>query len=159
MASNVIRPTCECHGKPMTKSGFTPAGKQQWRCAHKRRAESRDNYQRNADARRAYGRRYNREQREKRADFDRHSNLRRLYGITPEDYDQMVMTQCGLCAICGEPETVKKGMLAVDHDHDTGEIRGLLCARCNSGLGLLQDDPERVTSALAYLGGVPSQAM
>ncbi len=61
------------------------------------------------------------------------------YGITVEQYDAMLRQQNGLCAICGRAP--KRFRLAVDHDHETGEIRGLLCTRCNLGLGWFRDDP------------------
>lgn len=70
---------------------------------------------------------------------DRQYNLKRKYGMTVEQYDKLLAEQGGVCALCGEPETstfrgtVK--MLAVDHDHGTGLVRGLLCYRCNTDLG------------------------
>lgn len=68
--------------------------------------------------------------------WERRESLKRLYAITPEQYDALYAAQSGLCAICHEPESieVKKRnpwTLAVDHDHETGAIRGLLCNRCN----------------------------
>jgi hypothetical protein len=74
----------------------------------------------------------------------------RRFGITSAEYDQMVMAQCGTCGICGEPEAPKT-RLSVDHDHDTGKLRGLLCGSCNRGIGLLQDSPELLNRASAYL--------
>jgi ribosomal protein S14 len=68
----------------------------------------------------------------------------------------MFSRQGGLCAICGKPETTKrKGVtfqLAIDHCHDTGRVRGLICRRCNSGLGYFYDDPMLLQRALGYLG-------
>lgn len=60
----------------------------------------------------------------------------------------MFAEQLGLCAICHKPEDIK---LAVDHCHDTGKIRGLLCKRCNMGIGLLGDSPEITLNATLYL--------
>jgi hypothetical protein len=83
------------------------------------------------------------------------ANRRRRYGITAERYQSMVEFQEGLCAICGQPETAqRRGItktLAVDHNHTTGQIRGLLCHRCNTALGLLGDDPERLQAVIRYL--------
>lgn len=61
----------------------------------------------------------------------------------------MYADQNGRCAICEEPPD-KRG-LVIDHNHTTGEVRGFLCHRCNSALGLLGDDPKRVQSAVRYL--------
>jgi hypothetical protein len=71
----------------------------------------------------------------------------RTYGVTPDQFDAMMLRQAGCCAICQEP----MGIPAVDHDHDTGKVRGLLCRRCNTGIGMLADDPDRLLSAAAYL--------
>lgn len=69
----------------------------------------------------------------KKSDPDkaRQYNLKRLYGITPEQYDDMLAAQNGCCAICDRHETEFPVRLAVDHDHISGEIRGLLCRYCN----------------------------
>ena len=70
------------------------------------------------------------------------------YGITPEQYEEMETAQAGLCRIC---ERVPVTSLRVDHDHETGRVRGLLCHDCNSGIGLLGDDRERIMRAAIYL--------
>jgi len=74
--------------------------------------------------------------------------LRRV-GLTIEDYEQMFENQDGVCAICANPPGKK--MLAIDHNHETGEVRGLLCGSCNTGIGLLQDSPDILAAALEYL--------
>lgn len=77
---------------------------------------------------------------------------RRTYGLSADDVDTILDAQGGGCAICGElPE--KLGKLHLDHDHVTGDIRGLLCQPCNHALGLFQDDPELLRAAVAYLEG------
>lgn len=77
-------------------------------------------------------------------------SLKFKFGITMADYLAMLEAQGGVCAICGE--TCRSGRsLAVDHDHRSGRVRGLLCAGCNGGLGLLLDDAERVAAAARYL--------
>lgn len=77
------------------------------------------------------------------------------HGITLEQYDAMFESQNGVCAICGKEETAcnQYGVrrLAIDHDHRTGEVRGLLCSRCNMGIGYLQDDIEILLNAADYL--------
>ena len=75
------------------------------------------------------------------------------YNITLADYDYMYELQDGKCAICEseESKTPKNGRFCVDHDHKTGEVRGLLCSSCNRGIGLLQDDFNVVLNAYKYL--------
>lgn len=83
--------------------------------------------------------------------------LRKRYGIGLDDYQRMLEAQGGVCAICGQPETrvdhrtKKVSRLAVDHDHKTGDVRGLLCHAHNNSLGHFGDDPVLLTSAIAYL--------
>jgi hypothetical protein len=80
-------------------------------------------------------------------------NLFRKYGITQEQYQAKLDQQGGACAICDGTGGMShmKSPLVVDHDHESGEIRGLLCASCNAGLGQFADDPGRMMSAVAYL--------
>ena len=75
-------------------------------------------------------------------------HLRRKYGITPAERDEMIASPMGLCAICPEAPAVH-----VDHCHKTGRVRGVLCFNCNSGLGLLRDDPAAAYRAADYLEG------
>lgn len=72
------------------------------------------------------------------------------YGITHEQYLTMLEQQNGVCAICHEM-CITGERLCIDHDHKTGEVRGLLCKKCNLGIGYLGDDVARVDSALQYL--------
>ena len=76
-------------------------------------------------------------------------------GLTIEDYNIMFKKQNGCCAICNkhilELNQKKKKHLCIDHNHDTGAIRGLLCDKCNRGIGLLQDDKEILLNAYNYL--------
>lgn len=79
---------------------------------------------------------------------NREGHLRRKYGLTQNMFEALVLAQLGHCAICG----VSEGMdLHVDHDHQTKKVRGLLCGKCNKAIGLLNDDPELLTSARSYL--------
>jgi Recombination endonuclease VII len=76
------------------------------------------------------------------------------FGLTSAGYDAFLAGQGGLCAICRRPETAKRHAarrLAVDHDHATGDVRGLLCSACNHGIGLFADDPARLRSAATYI--------
>jgi len=77
--------------------------------------------------------------------------LVKQYGITIEEYEAMLESQNGKCAIC-ETETCPTGKrFAVDHCHDTGKVRGLLCKNCNIGLGMFKDDVKMVKNAFKYL--------
>lgn len=86
---------------------------------------------------------------ENKAEYCRR-NVLRQYGITPAEYNRMFLAQDGLCAICSRPEEGSKN-LSVDHDHVTGVVRGLLCAKCNQGIGLLREDPAIMRGAIQYI--------
>ena len=74
------------------------------------------------------------------------------WGMSPAEYDEMLEAQGGVCAICKGSE--KDGRyLSVDHDHNSGKVRGLLCQRCNVLVGMAGDSPTVLTSAIRYLGG------
>ena len=79
------------------------------------------------------------------------SRLKLVYGLTPEEYDAMLERQGGGCAICGTTSPMPHAWFSVDHDHNTGAIRGLLCNRCNVCIGRVNDDPELLRKALTYL--------
>lgn len=85
------------------------------------------------------------------------NHLKRKYGITPEDKERMLKKQNFRCAICGEEiflfgdlKNINK-VAHVDHNHETREVRGLLCSDCNRGIGLLKDSPLILANALKYL--------
>lgn len=76
----------------------------------------------------------------------------RLYGITPEAYNKLLAQQNGGCAICGEAGAAStRSPLMVDHDHQTGQLRALLCHRCNSAIGLLREDLDLMRRAMRYI--------
>ena len=75
--------------------------------------------------------------------------LKQNYGMTPEEYSALLERQAGRCAICRKPPQTRR--LAVDHDHKTGHIRGLLCPRCNRCIGLFQDRLDLLQRAASYL--------
>jgi|SRR5665213_2263589 len=85
----------------------------------------------------------------------RRDNWKRLYGITPEQYDEMVVAQGGVCASCGFPPMVDE-MLQVDHDHTTQAVRGLLHGQCNRILGHAHDDIRLLEAAADYIRKVAS---
>ncbi len=95
-------------------------------------------------------------------EFERDKHLRHKYGLTLEDYNRILEFQGGVCAICKRSESIKKKRakgsafsgvqpLSVDHCHTTGKIRGLLCGRCNTAVGLLENDKRFLRSAHKYL--------
>lgn len=98
---------------------------------------------------------YQRAYRERNRDrLRRNERLRRyaIMGTSEAEYAAMLEAQSGVCAICGTSESdARKGVLDVDHDHQTGRIRGLLCSACNTAIGLLRDDPVLLASAIRYL--------
>ena len=88
---------------------------------------------------------------EEGAEDRRDWNYRNKYGITVEDYNQMFADQNGCCDICGVHQSEVDKRFAVDHNHDTGEVRGLLCSNCNRALGLFGDNTENLAKAIIYL--------
>jgi hypothetical protein len=90
------------------------------------------------------------ESRKKNNERLRRWNRFKTSGFTQEDYDSKLEEQDGKCAICG---TTDSGSMAfhADHDHKTGQKRGILCHKCNTGLGLLKDDVDILCSAINYL--------
>ncbi|WTR53838.1 endonuclease VII domain-containing protein [Streptomyces sp. NBC_00122] len=75
-------------------------------------------------------------------------HLKRVYGITEAQHDEMIAAQGGLCCIC-----LKAPAAHVDHCHETGRVRGVLCFNCNTAIGLLGDDPGTIQRAISYLEG------
>ena len=112
---------------------------------------------RGSESRKEYQRRHQKEFRINNPEFLRNKELRRRFGITIEQYDAMLEEQKGVCAICGQKNTVidnrtgKIRMLAVDHCHRSGHVRKLLCQQCNQGLGNFRDDPVLLRKAADYL--------
>lgn len=110
------------------------------------RERSKEWYEANKEQALEYGRA------KKASDKDRYKNydLMRNYGITLDDYQQILGGQGGTCAICGEPPK-KNRRMSVDHCHETGEVRGLLCDHCNRGLGHFRDQTILLQNAISYL--------
>jgi len=97
---------------------------------------------------RAYSKQWCRLNPERKKYHDRKNRLKQ-YGITIEQYEEMFRKQRGLCAICKKPED--KFRLAVDHNHITGKVRGLLCHNCNPAIGKFNHDVILLSRALKYL--------
>lgn len=79
------------------------------------------------------------------------TRFKKKYNISLEDWDHMFEVQGGRCAICKTHQADLEKSLCVDHDHDTGEVRGLLCHTCNRALGLLKDRKDILLAAVEYL--------
>lgn len=77
-------------------------------------------------------------------------NLKHTYGITKTEWDELLEAQGNKCALCGTDNPVGRGW-QTDHDHTNGKIRGILCVRCNTGLGLFIDSPELLWKAMCYI--------
>jgi Recombination endonuclease VII len=75
----------------------------------------------------------------------------RQHGLTTADYDRMLDAQSGRCAICRAESPLGRGRWHADHDHVTGQVRGLLCNNCNRGIGYFGDDPQVMTAAARYV--------
>jgi len=80
-----------------------------------------------------------------------HSKLVRKFGISVDEYETMLKVQHGVCAICGVDSNKSRKHFAVDHDHETGKVRGLLCSCCNAGIGFFHENPEICLKARKYL--------
>lgn len=121
------------------------------------KAQKRDHYQANIGQARAkkrayYHRNKSRIRAAQRAKYDPMRERESKYGLPAEQYVAMAEQQQGRCAICGkQPTGIGRAGLVVDHDHTTGQVRGLLCSACNTGLGKLGDTAEALERALAYL--------
>jgi hypothetical protein len=125
------------HGKPCNKGHGTLRYKRNWKCvgcSRERRKVYRDSPGGKA----------------KFAAMKKRRRMKTRYGITEAQYQEMHTAQKGLCKICLLPSSNGK-RLAVDHDHKTGKIRGLLCGRCNPALGLFFDSPHLCRRAAEYL--------
>lgn len=103
-----------------------------------------------------YAKEYRRKNRDKIArrgkEWHKKTWFWRKYGVTSEAHEQMYLDQNRCCALCGEPVPYDK--IVTDHDHKTNKIRGLLCQRCNLGLGVFGDTLEGFRRATQYLEGV-----
>lgn len=92
----------------------------------------------------------------KNRDKFQHDKLKSRYGISINQYNELLNNQNNVCAICKKPEITKSKVgkiqkLSVDHDHKTGKVRALLCSNCNRGIGYLQDDFDLILQAAKYI--------
>lgn len=149
----------------------------------RRKREARENRARSLDKRREHSRRYSKEHKEefackmrrlreqnpeecrrkaqewrdksqqRIADTSFAYRLRYFYSLTVEDYRELESRQGGKCSICGAHQDDLEQCLCVDHCHKTGRVRGLLCVKCNAGVGMFSDNPKILAAAIRYLKG------
>ena len=122
-------------------------------CTNKRRRELRKE---NPEEAKAQSREASRKWRERHPEdgkeYRKNWHLLKKYNITIKDYDTMLAKQDNRCAMCGTDKAGgNQNIFHVDHDHDTGEVRGLLCINCNIGIGYFKDSIERLEQAINYL--------
>lgn len=82
---------------------------------------------------------------------NRLKRIKDSYGVSEEVYKDLLERQFGKCAICGASWQASGRRFSVDHSHETGKVRGLLCGSCNFGLGQFKDDPDLLMRAVGYL--------
>lgn len=147
--------TCSaCHAKKSLDS-FRP---QRRVCIECRRDQHREYARANKDRRSVINKVWREANAERLKEYDRNRSLQK-YGLTNADYSSMLEEQNHVCAVCKrpndqlDPRTQKHRALAVDHDHKTGRVRGLLCCRCNPAIGFAEDDPTRLLMLYEYLSG------
>lgn len=114
-------------------------------CKECKKVHQREWRSRNVEKSRGYNRKYQRLHPERTSAAKRKFK----YGITPEQFQQKLIEQHSSCAICGGNN--KGRPLSVDHNHKTGQVRGLLCHACNYGIGALHEDRARFLKAMEYL--------
>lgn len=87
-----------------------------------------------------------------KANPEKRRNIMRkhIYGISENEYQKLLKQQKGVCKICKKSDFRRLG---IDHSHKTGKIRGLLCQKCNAGLGMFLDSVKALKAAIKYLGG------
>ncbi len=107
-------------------------------------------YQKNKERYSEVRRAWHLRNREKVSTSHRRNMLWMHYKLTPDQYDSILKDQGSVCAICKSTTSSKKRM-HVDHDHATGQIRGILCTRCNFAIGCLKDEPLLIEAALKYV--------
>lgn len=118
----------------------------QSKCKDCQRTETKSFYEKNPNYKRIWR---GRDQEAKNR--TRNENLKSKYGITIEDYNHLFSEQDGKCAICHDHQSLINKTLVVDHDHHTGEVRGLLCGPCNRGIGQFRERLDLIDQAAIYL--------
>jgi len=126
----------------------------EWRVANPERAKaiSRKTKQKHIDANRARCRAYAKAKRAENPGYFRARHLKFAYGLTPAEWQAMFDAQEQRCKICGTNNPRgKRARWHTDHNHATGKVRGILCSKCNSGIGLMEENVEVLQKAAAYV--------
>ncbi len=149
--AEVVEKPCRICEKVLPQADFQPSG---WtaryphcrKCNNQKRKRYRQNFP-------------ERDRQTRRNDFRKHSArcreetrrylLKKKFGLSESAFNDLLESQNGVCAICGGKPAGRR--LAVDHDHKTGRVRGLLCLHCNTGLGNFKDSVALLGCVLAYL--------
>lgn len=144
--------TCPKCNQSKDVSEFYPsvlktAYKQCKKCSN---TQSREWAANNRDAERARVRKYHAENRERLNEYARWQRFQRKYGVSKDQYVVMLASQEHQCKICDRP-LINQGRVCIDHSHKTNKVRGILCDRCNRGIGLLQDNPTVLNKAAQYI--------
>lgn len=162
LPASKVCPSCSTE-KPASefRSDKTKADHLSSSCAECISSRSRSYYERNKDRIKANVKAYQkanpdvnaRSRAKRRSNGKRRlADVKSKYGVTEEQYAEMLERAGGVCEICGRvPSEVSKKGACVDHCHDSSKVRGILCAPCNSGIGSLQDDPAVLRKAIEYL--------
>ena len=146
--------TCKICNDMKDLAEFQPQGYQCRKCRNEKRrvywaalpVEERKKRQKSVE----YQKQYREKNLEKVKEDSRNRHLKRMFGITLDEYNTMLTQQNNGCAIC--QQACATGMnLAVDHDHTTGKVRALLCKNCNTAIGLLGEDTNRMAKAIEYI--------
>ena len=145
--------------RPCSRCGGVRDGAHQSYCKACYTAYMKEHREKNREAYNAAQRRYYQnhgpEVRAMMSDRMYESKLRNQYGLTVEDVQRLFASQSGLCAICKREIFLRKknaaDSAALDHNHDTGQVRGLLCGNCNKALGQFYEDPVLLRAAATYI--------
>lgn len=116
-----------------------------------KKEKSRQYYLTHKEEIKDYKKEYHKKRKDIHKEICRKNDLKRKFGITIDDYNLMLEKQNHCCLICGRHRNIFSKDFAVDHNHITGEVRGLLCSKCNQGLGKFNDDTELLHKAIKYL--------
>jgi hypothetical protein len=117
----------------------------------KRKKQARDSYLKHIEKRVEKNNQWRNNNRDKIKSYSRINGLKNKFNITLDQYNEIFNKQNGCCMICEKPQSEFPKALCVDHNHQTGKIRGLLCDKCNKGIGFLNDDINILLNAIQYL--------